>query len=155
MAPSSLGKQFRGANFQGEADFSGADFEEANFWNSEFYGKIYLSGHFNGTTKFNYVLFEGKEKIYFDIENLSNVSFMNTDITGVRFSDEARRRIGGEGGKKVKGVNTDISTQLKDELQVTVLVLIYEQLLPLLLFCLWKDQMAYSVLFRLTIKIWM
>jgi hypothetical protein len=50
---------------------------------------------------------------------------------------------------------TDISTQLKDELQVTVLVLIYEQLLPLLLFCLWKDQMAYSVLFWLTINIWM
>jgi hypothetical protein len=28
---------------------------------------------------------------------------MNTDITGVRFSDEARWRIGVEGGKKVKG----------------------------------------------------
>jgi hypothetical protein len=41
-------------------------------------------------TIFHYVLFEGKEKIIFDIKNLSNVSFMNTDITGVRFSDKAR-----------------------------------------------------------------
>jgi hypothetical protein len=35
-------------------------------------------------------LFEGKEKVIFEIENLSNVSFMNTDMTGVRFSDKAR-----------------------------------------------------------------
>ncbi len=42
-----------------------------------------------------------------------------------------------EGEKNVKRINTDISTQLKDELQVTMLVLIYEQLLPsLLLVCL-------------------
>jgi hypothetical protein len=39
----------------------------------------------------------GKEKIIFDIENLSNVSFMYTDLTEVRFSDEARW-----GGKKVE-----------------------------------------------------
>ena len=38
--------------------------------------------------------------------------------------------------RKLKRVNTDISTQFKDELQVTMLVLIYEQLLPPLLFCL-------------------
>jgi hypothetical protein len=36
----------------------------------------------------------GKEKVIFDIENLSNAYFMNTDtdITGVRFYDKARRR---------------------------------------------------------------
>jgi hypothetical protein len=43
-----------------------------------------------------------------------------------------------------------VSTQLKDELQVS-LVLIYNQLL--LFF--WKEQVAYSPLFWLTIKIWM
>ena len=85
---------FSDACFQGRADFFGAKFEgkEADFNNSEFYGKTYFSGHFNGKTKFNYVLFEGKEKIYFNVESLSNVSFMNTDITGVRFSDKARWR---------------------------------------------------------------
>jgi uncharacterized protein YjbI with pentapeptide repeats len=103
------GAYFFGAEFQGVANFSEANFQggtkfydvtfqgETLFYNSEFYGKTYFSGKFNGETKFNYVLFEGKEKIYFDIDNLSNVSFMNTDLTEVRFSDEARW-----GGKKAK-----------------------------------------------------
>jgi hypothetical protein len=74
----------------------------------EFYDKTFFLGHFDGETKFNYVLFEGKEKVIFEIENISNISFMNTDLTGIRFSDKARW---GEmkveydkfwGGKKVK-----------------------------------------------------
>ena len=91
---------FSFANFQGEALFNKANFQgPAVFTNSEFYRKTYFSGNFNGTTNFNYVLFEGKEKIYFNVENLSNVSFMNTDLTEVRFSDIARW---GGGGQKVK-----------------------------------------------------
>jgi hypothetical protein len=88
------GAYFDKAHFQEIVFLSRAKFEgkDAYFNNSEFYGKTYFSAHFNGETKFNYVLFEGKEKVIFDIENLSNVSFMNTDITGVRFSDEARWR---------------------------------------------------------------
>jgi hypothetical protein len=39
---------------------------------------------------FNYVLFEDGKKILFGIEDLSRVSFMNTDITRVRFSDRAK-----------------------------------------------------------------
>ena len=78
------------AKFEGEARFFNVYFEYTHFYNSEFYGKTYFSGEFNGKTNFDYVLFVGKEKIYFDIENLSNVSFMNTDLTGVRFSDVAR-----------------------------------------------------------------
>ncbi|HZC49856.1 MAG TPA: pentapeptide repeat-containing protein [Nitrososphaeraceae archaeon] len=91
---------FREANFQGEASFSGTDFDGSSttFSNSEFYGKTRFSAHFNGKTTFNYVLFEGKEKVIFNTENLSNVSFMNTDITGIRFGDKARWRR----GKKVK-----------------------------------------------------
>jgi uncharacterized protein YjbI with pentapeptide repeats len=82
---------FTEVNFQREVSFSRSYFQgEANFYNSEFYGKTYFSGHFHSITKFNYVLFERKEKVIFDIENLSNVSFMNTDLTGVRFGDKAR-----------------------------------------------------------------
>src|SRR4051812_28567610 len=36
----------------------------------------------------------------FDVENLSNVSFMNTDITGVRFSEKARWGGGEENAKE-------------------------------------------------------
>jgi uncharacterized protein YjbI with pentapeptide repeats len=85
------GADFFEAKFQGEAAFSETNFQGgAYFYNTEFYGKTYLSGELNGKTNFNYVLFEGKEKVIFDTENLSNVSFMNTDLTGVRFSDKAR-----------------------------------------------------------------
>jgi hypothetical protein len=67
-----------------------------------------FSGYFNGKTEFHNVLFEGKEKVIFDTENLSNVSFMDTDLTGVRFSAKARwgeKKIEYDelwGGKKVK-----------------------------------------------------
>jgi hypothetical protein len=46
--------------------------------------------------KFNYVLFEGRDKAIFDIENLSGISSINTELTGIRFGDKARWRIKGE-----------------------------------------------------------
>jgi hypothetical protein len=61
---------FSGSQFFGKAEFSRANFQgQAYFNNSEFYDKTYFSGYFNDKTKFNYVLFEGKEKIIFDIDN--------------------------------------------------------------------------------------
>ena len=66
---------FSSTHFEGKADFHGANFKgEALFDHSEFYGKTHFSGKFNGKTNFNYVLFEGKEKVIFGIVNLSNVS---------------------------------------------------------------------------------
>jgi uncharacterized protein YjbI with pentapeptide repeats len=59
------------AKFKGVADFYGADFQaDADISNSNFYGKTYFSEQFNGKTNFNYVLFEGKDKVIFDIKNL-------------------------------------------------------------------------------------
>ena len=94
---------FNNTNFQGEADFSGANFKggvhfyetnfktgEAEFHGCGFYDRTYFSGQFNSKMKFEYILFEGKEKVIIDTVNLSNVSFVNTDLTGVRFSDKAR-----------------------------------------------------------------
>ena len=49
-------------------------------------------GTFNGEMGFNYTLFEAKEKIIFEVQDLSNVSFMNSDITRIRFSDKTRWR---------------------------------------------------------------
>ena len=84
--------------FKGDANFFGVEFNrgtsffeakfqaEAMFITSHFYGKTHFAGLFNGKTVFNYVLFEEKEKVIFDIDNLSNVSFMNTDITGGRIA---------------------------------------------------------------------
>ena len=131
---------FSKTNFQGGAFFSECNFPIAgyfyssSFYNSEFHDKTYFSGYF-GSISFNYVLFDRKEKVIFDVENLSYVTFMNTDITGDKFRDKQDEEEE-EKERRLKRVNTDISTQLKDELQVTTLVLIYELLLPLLLFCL-------------------
>ena len=90
MAHFQSGAYFSSANFQGKADFN----------HSEFYAITYFSGCFKGISNFNYVLFEGKEKVIFKTENLSNVSFMNTDLKGIRFSDNARWGGGGEDTKE-------------------------------------------------------
>ena len=73
---------FYSTQFCGEAEFSSAKFSgEAEFSTSTFKAKAY----------FNYVLFEDGKKILFgELEDLSQFSFMNTDITRVRFSDRAR-----------------------------------------------------------------
>ena len=99
MARNLLNLYFNGSEFFGKAYFYDANFKTggADFYGCGFYDRTYFSGHFNGETKFHYVLFEGKEKVIFEVEDLSNVSFMNTDLTGVRFSDEAR-----SGEKKVE-----------------------------------------------------
>jgi hypothetical protein len=65
-------------------------YQEAYFTNATFSGEAYFSGQFNNETNFNYALFESEERVFFDIENLSCVSFMNTDLTGVRFNEKAR-----------------------------------------------------------------
>lgn len=49
-------------------------------------------GTFDGEMGFNYTLFEAKEKIIFELQDISNVSFMNSDITRIKFSDKARWR---------------------------------------------------------------
>ena len=73
------------ANF-GEAEFSG----QASFGSAKFFGEADFSSTFKDNAYFNYVLFEDGKKILFGIEDLSRFSFMNTDITRVRFSDRAR-----------------------------------------------------------------
>jgi uncharacterized protein YjbI with pentapeptide repeats len=93
---------FGGATFSNKADFGGATFSntvsffenefsnKANFSHAKFTGEAEFSGCFNGRAYFNYVLFEDGKKILFETEDLSKVSFMNTDITRVKFSDRVR-----------------------------------------------------------------
>jgi hypothetical protein len=83
---------FSRSKFQ-RVDFSSTKFSEADFGSAKFSGKADFSSVFiKDKVYFNYVLFEDGKKILFGIEDLSNFSFMNTDITRVRFSD----RQGGE-----------------------------------------------------------
>ena len=85
---------FSGARFLGEADFRKAIFKgKADFTRAIFFGKAYFGeneSHFRGDAIFKHVLFEGGEKINFDLKDLSNVSFTDTDITRVRFDENVQ-----------------------------------------------------------------
>ena len=89
------GANFRGtanffeATFKGETDFSGANFRgEAEFYGATFKGEAYFFRNvFDGDTLFNLVLFEQQNKVIFNNSILSNVSFVDSDITKVRFGD--------------------------------------------------------------------
>lgn len=96
------GANFDLAEFSREAHFRSAKFSRAYFESAEFSGganfneaEFSRGANFSGMfiedkANFNYVLFEDGKKILFGIEDLSRVSFMNTDITRVRFNDRAR-----------------------------------------------------------------
>ncbi len=92
---------FASAVFNNEAYFLGTIFSgPVDFNNTEFSGRTYFDKvkfsneanfsqtKFNDETTFKYSLFEGKEKVLFDVKKLSKVSFINTDITRVTFGDE-------------------------------------------------------------------
>jgi uncharacterized protein YjbI with pentapeptide repeats len=88
--------RFNSTKFK-ETNFVGTELIKANFVKNEFDGKVtfyqsifqeanFSKVMFNFDTDFKFVTFrEGGDKILFDIEDLSKVSFMNSDITRVRF----------------------------------------------------------------------
>jgi uncharacterized protein YjbI with pentapeptide repeats len=94
---------FAKTNFFGKADFNSVDFYDitfsketaihliGDFSESIFHGKtIFRRVTFGGWTKFHNVFFEEQENTVFDVEKLSMVSFVNTDITRVRFTEKVR-----------------------------------------------------------------
>jgi uncharacterized protein YjbI with pentapeptide repeats len=80
---------FSGAEFIGEANFSGVSFsEEANFFWAKFSDIVYFNKIIFGKfANFRYVIFALPEKVFFHSDRLTYVSFLNTDITRVNFSD--------------------------------------------------------------------
>jgi hypothetical protein len=80
---------FRQATFVDEAEFSDTMFcFGADFYRSIFSNGAYFSANFKLDTFFNYVRYENQNKITFESKDMSKVSFINTDITRVRFSDK-------------------------------------------------------------------
>lgn len=82
----------------GEATFAnGTEFvNQADFSNSRFLAiGNFLDVKFNSLTNFHDVIFLDQEKILFNVDSLSNVSFMGSDIMKVRFDE---RVIWGENG---------------------------------------------------------
>lgn len=80
--------RFHNSSFT-NTNFANSTFQSsAVFYSTNFLGQAYFSARFNGRTRFNYVMFEVGEKVHFDVEYFSKVSFMNSDITRVRFSEK-------------------------------------------------------------------
>jgi uncharacterized protein YjbI with pentapeptide repeats len=77
---------FSNSNFYGHTNFFSVIFHGTTYFSSsKFLGETYFSGEFKGETSFNSAWFGYGENILFDLDDLSNVSFSNTDITKVRF----------------------------------------------------------------------
>ena len=111
---------FHGAKFCGKTRFLDARFVgKANFKKSYFDGKI----EFYGTTfnqaefspveikdivKFRKVVFENGEKVNFDVTNMGKVSFLDTDISRVKFAENINW-----GGKKGFTVHDEQELELK------------------------------------------
>jgi uncharacterized protein YjbI with pentapeptide repeats len=81
---------FSGAKFSDKAYFFGATLVEANFSGAIFSAEAHFTGNFQNVTYFNYSTFEKPNEVRFEIKDMSLVSFMNTDITGIRFSGKTR-----------------------------------------------------------------
>jgi hypothetical protein len=81
---------FENTEFKMFSDFHETNFlSSANFRRAEFRDKTYFSGRFERDAKFDYVVFGQREKVIFDVIDLSHVSFINTDLSLIRFSDKS------------------------------------------------------------------
>jgi len=79
---------FSNGKFHGNSNFSYATFiDDVQFKNVEFQGADFSFAKFSGKTYFNDVLFRIQDRVNFDVENLSKVSFRNTDVSKVRFGE--------------------------------------------------------------------
>jgi uncharacterized protein YjbI with pentapeptide repeats len=81
--------RFLDVKFRGKANFKHTKFcGETGFWGTSFkQAEFSPDTIFAGITKFRYVVFEDGEKVDFGTKDLSNVSFLNTDITRVKFAE--------------------------------------------------------------------
>ena len=81
---------FCGATFQEKADFNETTFHEIIYFNiATFKGEaIFVTNEFLREAFFIHIIFEQPNKVFFNYNNLSKVSFADTDITRIRFGDK-------------------------------------------------------------------
>jgi uncharacterized protein YjbI with pentapeptide repeats len=93
---------FSRAEFHSEVDFKATKFQWVKFFETTFYKKTnfhastfedeadFIDTDFEGEADFSWVVFKDQERTFFNTKNLFKVSFLNTDITRVRFGEYAR-----------------------------------------------------------------
>lgn len=75
-----------------EAKFSNTDFTKSKFTTSA----EFINCNFGGEIRFNYVEFKEPDKVFLQTSDLSNLSLINTDVTRLVFSENARFGIGSQ-----------------------------------------------------------
>jgi len=86
--------------FQGNSNFAYVIFQDnVRFKNVEIYAADFSFAKFLGKAFFNDVLFRKQDRVNFDVDDLSKVSFRNTDVTKVRFGE--RVKWGGKNGFRI------------------------------------------------------
>ena len=90
---------FLRSNFTNITDFSRSEFNKVDFSKSKFWDTTNFSQTifnesanfsdviFDAKTSFENVLFQQGEKVLFNVDNLTKVSFINSDVTRVRFGE--------------------------------------------------------------------
>jgi len=82
---------FSEASIHGLANFVKATLHEGvKFKKLEINRADFTDAKFEGRTFFHDVLFNNQDKVIFDVHDLSKVSFMNTNVTKVRFGEKVR-----------------------------------------------------------------
>jgi len=81
---------FHFTKFNGMVDFKETEFGKTDFTYSKFNHANFISTKFNGETKFHNVFFEKQKQVIFDVDDLSKVSFLGTDISSIRFGENIR-----------------------------------------------------------------
>lgn len=87
---------FTESTFQKEASFGRATFQEGAHFNGVTFQENFSDTSYENTTHFSVVSFEQPTKIFFNENNLSNVSFSSSNIKQLQFGDEITWR--GEDG---------------------------------------------------------
>lgn len=90
-----VGSSFSEVSFLGIPFRAKADFSEVNFHNVSYYKVIFNEADFSNSkfiinSEFRLVRFENAENTLFDIDDLTNTSFVNTDISRVNFGERVR-----------------------------------------------------------------
>jgi len=85
---------FSFSEFNAKTDFSNADFkEDVNFFASKFLTETNFSySNFSNFANFRRIVFLNSEQVFFD-GDLSRVSFLETDISRVRFGNQVKWKI--------------------------------------------------------------
>jgi pentapeptide repeat protein len=82
---------FRKCIFEDHLNFENTVFGEVDFSESLFKGSAhYIESKFNKVSYFNYIKFNKPEDIIFQRVDLSNVSFVNTDMSRINFMEGLR-----------------------------------------------------------------